>query len=90
MGLGSGLAVYFIIWWVVLFITLPFAMRSQAEVGDVTEGTEPGAPFEPQLLRRFAWNTVFATIVFVLYYVVFYVLDFSITDLPRMVPDRGT
>ena len=89
MSWGSALAVYFIIWWIVLFVTLPFAMRSQAEMGDVTEGTEPGAPFDPQLVRRFLWNTVLATVVFVVYYVVFYVFDFSIADLPRVVPDRN-
>lgn len=88
MSIGSALAIYFIIWWVVLFITLPFAMQSQAEVGDVTEGTEPGAPAEPQLLRRFLLNTVFATIVFAIYYVVFYVFDYSIMDLPSVVPER--
>lgn len=88
MSWGSALAIYFIIWWIVLFITLPFAMRSQAEVGDVTEGTEPGAPFEPQLLRRFAWNTVLATVVFVVYYLVFHVWDLSVGDLPRIAPTR--
>ena len=89
MNWGTAAAIYFIIWWTVLFITLPFAMRSQAEMGDVTEGTEPGAPAEPQLVRRFAWNTVLATLVFALYYLVFHVLDVSITDLPRIVPQRA-
>ena len=88
MSWGSALAIYFIIWWIVLFITLPFAMRSQAEVGEVTEGTEPGAPFDPQLLRRFAWNTVIATAVFIAYYLIFYVWDLSVGDLPRIAPTR--
>ena len=88
MSWGSALAIYFIIWWVVLFISLPFAMRSQAEVGEVTEGTEPGAPFDPQLLRRFGWNTVLATVVFVAYYLVFHVWGLSVDDLPRIAPQR--
>ena len=86
MSWASGLAIYFVIWWMSLFISLPFAMRSQAEVGEVTDGTEPGAPAQPQLLRRFLWNTVLATSVFGLFWFVFYYLDISMTDLPRIPP----
>lgn len=88
MSIGSALAIYFVMWWVVLFITLPFAMRSQAEMDDVTEGTEPGAPHDPQLARRFLVNTVLTSVVFGLYYLVFYAWGYSIMDLPRIVPDR--
>ena len=89
MNIGSALAIYFVIWWVTLFITLPFNMRSQAEADDVTEGTDPAAPVDPQLVRRMLWNTVFATVVFALYYFVFYVLDYSVSDLPHILtPQR--
>ena len=43
MGFGTGFAIYFIIWWVVLFTVLPFSARSQAEEGDVTLGTTHSA-----------------------------------------------
>jgi hypothetical protein len=42
MTIGGGLAVYFVIWWTVLFVTLPFGVRSQAESGTVEKGTDPG------------------------------------------------
>ena len=29
MGIGTGIAIYFIIWWLMIFITLPFRMRSR-------------------------------------------------------------
>jgi predicted secreted protein len=64
MQIGSALAVYFIIWWLVLFTTLPFGVRSQAESEDVVAGTEPGAPVAPQLLKKALWTTVIATIIF--------------------------
>ena len=31
-------------WWIVLFLTLPFGVRSQHEDGGGAPGTDPGAP----------------------------------------------
>jgi predicted secreted protein len=44
-------AVYFVIWWTVLFAVLPFAGRSQQEAGEVVAGTPASAPSRPRLLR---------------------------------------
>jgi len=82
MGIGTGIAIYFIVWWLTLFITLPFKMRSQFEDGEVVEGTEPAAPADPQIMKRMLWNTVFSLAVFGLYWFVFYVLDFGLDDIP--------
>ncbi|HWT31144.1 MAG TPA: DUF1467 family protein, partial [Propylenella sp.] len=43
MNLLSSAAIFFVIWWVVLFAVLPFGVRSQHEMNDVTLGTEHGA-----------------------------------------------
>ena len=40
MTIGGSLALYFIIWWTVLFAILPIGVRSQAEAGDVAAGTD--------------------------------------------------
>ncbi|MFA6966904.1 DUF1467 family protein [Bosea sp. (in: a-proteobacteria)] len=64
MTIASALAVYFVIWWTVLFAVLPFGVRSQADAGEVTQGTEPGAPAVPDLLRKAAITSVIAAIVF--------------------------
>ena len=88
MTWAGALAIYFVIWWTTLFISLPFRMRSQAELDDVTEGTESAAPHDPQLVRRMLWNTVLATVVCAAFYFVFYVLDVSVTDLPRIIEPR--
>ena len=37
MSIFTALAIYFIIWWVVLFTVLPFGIRSQAEHGTLCE-----------------------------------------------------
>ena len=90
MNWGTALAIYFLIWWIALFVSLPFAMRSQAEDGIVEEGTEPGAPTDPQLAKRLLWNTVLSSAIFFVFWFVFYYLDISIEDLPRIVPERAT
>ncbi len=64
---GTALAIYFIVWWVVLFAVLPWGVRSQVESGEVAPGTDPGAPAAPQLRLKMMWTTIVATIVFALY-----------------------
>ena len=64
MTIAGGLAVYFVIWWTVLFVTLPFGVRSQAEDGEVVQGTEPGAPVLPGLAKKALITTILAGIIF--------------------------
>lgn len=70
MNLVGALALYFVIWWITLFAVLPFGIRSQHEAGDVTAGTEPGAPVLPGLLKKAAITSVIAAVIFAgVYYV---------------------
>ena len=32
--ISTAFAIYFVIWWIVLFLTLPFGVRSQHEDGE--------------------------------------------------------
>jgi predicted secreted protein len=59
-----GLALYFMIWWMVLFTVLPFGVRTQGEAGDVVPGTPASAPAKPIMIRLFAVNSVLAFVVF--------------------------
>ena len=81
MSLISALAIYFIIWWLVLFAVLPIGVRSQSEEGDIVLGTEHGAPIRPMLVRKAIITTIIAGIVFACVYLVFAVLEFSLEDL---------
>jgi predicted secreted protein len=56
MGFGTAFAIYFIIWWVVLFTVLPFWARSQADEGEVTLGTTHSAPANFRFAPIF-WRT---------------------------------
>jgi predicted secreted protein len=63
MGIGSIIAVYFVVWWVVLFAVLPFGVRTQDETGDVTLGTTSSAPARPLLVRKAIATTIVAAVV---------------------------
>ena len=61
---GGSIALYFVVWWTLLFAILPIRIRSQADLGTITEGTEPGAPADPALRQRAIWTSIVSTIVF--------------------------
>ncbi len=65
MQTGTWIAIYFVIWWMTLFMTLPFGVRSQQEAGDVVPGSEPGAPEKPHLAKKLLANSVVAAVVLV-------------------------
>lgn len=71
LRVSGGLALYFVIWWILLFAVLPFGVRSQVESGDVVQGSEPGAPALPALREKAIWTTLVASIVLVVVAAVF-------------------
>ena len=62
----GAIAMYFVIWWILLFAVLPFGVRSQTEEGEVAIGSEPGAPAAPRLREKAVWTTLVAAAVLVL------------------------
>ena len=62
--ISTALAVYFVIWWITLFLTLPFGVRSQHEDGEGAPGTDPGAPIVSRMGAKLIWTTVITTAVF--------------------------
>jgi predicted secreted protein len=65
MSVTLGVAIYFILWWTVLFAVLPWGVRSQKEAGEApAEGTDPGAPVLPQLARKAIATTIISAVLF--------------------------
>jgi predicted secreted protein len=60
---GGGIALYFVIWWTVLFAVLPFGARSQADEGEIAAGTDPGAPTAPALREKAILTSLAAAVV---------------------------
>ena len=58
MSWVSVAALYFIIWWLVLFATLPFGLKTQDDDEDVTLGTVSSAPKGPHMLRAVVRTTI--------------------------------
>jgi len=68
VSVATFIAIYFIVWWTILFAVLPWGMRPQAEEGVVVPGTEPGSPVKPMLVKKaIATSIVAALIVFALW-----------------------
>jgi predicted secreted protein len=71
MSTATAIAIFFLIWWVVLFAVLPWGVRSQHEGGEVAPGTDPGAPTLPRLGRKLVWTTLVAGVIFSVCYAVY-------------------
>jgi predicted secreted protein len=69
MSWTSIAAIYFILWWLVLFTVLPWGSTSPHEAGARTEeGHAASAPMNPRLLRKFAITTVVSALIFLVVY----------------------
>ncbi len=79
MGFALGAVVYFTTWWTTLTAVLPFGIKTQAEVGEIVPGSDPGAPHMPNLRHKLWVNTIVAAVVWVMIdilYIIFYVGGF--------------
>ena len=66
MSITTVIAIYFLIWWITLFAVLPWGVRSQHESsGEMTPGTDPGAPAVHRVWRALLWTTIWASVIFV-------------------------
>ena len=62
--ISTAFAIYFVMWWIVLFLTLPFGVRSQHEDGEGAPGTDPGAPVMSRMGPKLIWTTVISAVIF--------------------------
>jgi len=65
MDFETSIAIYLIVWWLVLFSVLPVGAISHAEAGIKTPGGgDPGSPIDPQLKRKFIRTTWISALIF--------------------------
>lgn len=70
MSPALSIAVYFTMWWIVLFAVLPFGVRNAAEAGDKpAPGVDPGAPVNPHLALKALATTLVSGVLFAALYV---------------------
>lgn len=88
MGITLGIAIYFILWWTVLFAVLPWGVRSHREAGiAASEGVDPGSPVLPQLAKKALITTVVSGALFALGYAAWKAGWVSIDRIPMPYKD---
>jgi len=65
MNIISAIVLYIVFWFLSLFVILPLRLTTQDEDGEVTPGTSPSAPTNPNLRKKAVWVTILAAIVWV-------------------------
>ena len=65
MSWATGLMVYLVIWWTVLFAILPLGVRRVQNPG---RGEERGAPERPDLLRKAIITSIVAAVLWIVFY----------------------
>ena len=70
MSLTLGFAVYVVIWWLTLFMILPWGI-SRVNPDDLLPGEDPGAPAKPKILKKFIITTGVSLVFFVIFYFVY-------------------
>jgi predicted secreted protein len=83
-SISTGFAIYFVLWWVVLFLTLPFGVRSQHEDGIGSPGTDPGAPIASRMGPKLIWTTLLSAVVYAAGMAAYYEGYLNIERLSKM------
>ena len=66
MSWATGLMVYLVIWWTVLFAILPLGVKRVENPG---RGQEHGSPERPQLVRKAVITTIVAAVLWIGFFV---------------------
>ena len=83
MNLAFAVAIYFIIWWLVLFAMLPIGVRTAEEAGEkAAPGTADSAPSKPWLLPKMLATTLIAGVIFAFVYAVIVHHIVTLDDIP--------
>ncbi len=69
MTIISGIVVFVIVWWTVIFCVLPMGMSSTQEKADEGEYIAPGAPKFVNMKKKFILTTVISIFVWVVIYI---------------------
>ena len=74
----SQAAIFLLIWFVILFVVLPWGIQQPAEP---EPGHDPGAPVNPQLGRKALVTTAISLLLWGVYFFVTQILGYSLMSL---------
>ena len=78
MDIVSGVVVYVLLWWWVLFMVLPFGAKAPEQV---EEGHATSAPAKPRMMLKLVITTALSAILFIFVYLIIASDIFSFRDL---------
>ena len=78
MSWATGLMVYIVIWWTVLFAVLPLGVRRVDKPG---RGEDHGAPERPELLRKVIITSAVAAVLWLGFFILHQLDIFSFRRL---------
>lgn len=87
MTLITTAALFFLVWWMVLFIALPFGLRPSRRTGGVSPLTESGAPRGRRVLIVLLLTTLIATLIVGSLTVAVDLYGVGLDIFPQMLPD---
>lgn len=90
MAITSAIVLYAVIWFMVLFISLPIGLRTQGDEGDIVPGTHAGSPANFNIKRTFIWVTIIGTTLWAISTAVILSGALSIHDLDPFSESRPT
>jgi len=71
LTIGGAIALYFVVWWTLLFAVLPLRNQPETRPSHVVPGQDPGAPASPRLREKAIWTTLVAGAAFLIALAVF-------------------
>jgi predicted secreted protein len=81
MSITGSIVVFIILWWLILFMILPRNINSQQEKGGIIEGTDPGAPSNPNIFKKLVLTTAIASLLFAIIFVLTYFNILNIREI---------
>jgi len=81
MGLISGAATFFVVWWIVIFIVLPLDIRPP-QAHEKVPGEMPGAPAAFSIKRKVILTTAITAVIWAVIFVIVHYRLLSVPDLP--------
>ena len=83
MSITGAIIVYVIIWWIVFFSVLPIGIQSKnEEFKETIKGSDPGAPINPKIDKRFLITTIITSLLFIM---VYYLVSSNLINLRNFV-----
>ncbi|MFQ3361023.1 MAG: DUF1467 family protein [Alphaproteobacteria bacterium] len=81
MSLVTYFGIYFLVWWIVFYLTLPFKISTIQEEGVNLAGQSPSAPVKPRLLTKIIITSIVSFIIVFLVNFFIRLFDLNIYDI---------